>query len=66
MHWLFAKGEDIVPIVGTKRRKYLEENIGALQVALSSEEIHKIDEAVPPNSVAGEHYPTPVMDLLNR
>ena len=64
--WLLAKGEDIVPIVGTKQRKYLEENIGALQVALSSEEIHKIDEAVPPNSVAGERYPTQVMDLLNR
>ena len=64
--WLLAKGEGIVPIVGTKRRKYLEENIGALQVALSSEEIRKIDEAVPPNSVAGERYPKPVMDLLNR
>jgi aryl-alcohol dehydrogenase-like predicted oxidoreductase len=64
--WLLAKGEDIVPIVGTKRQKYLEENIGALQVALSSEEVSSIDEATPPNSVAGERYPAPMMDLLNR
>jgi aryl-alcohol dehydrogenase-like predicted oxidoreductase len=63
--WLLAKGEDIVPIVGTKRRKYLDEDIDALQVALSSEEIRKLDEAVPPDSVAGARYPTTAMDLLN-
>jgi aryl-alcohol dehydrogenase-like predicted oxidoreductase len=63
--WLLSKGEDVVPIVGTKRRKHLEENIGALQIVLSPEEIHKIEEAVPPNSAAGERYPTQVMNLLN-
>ena len=64
--WVLAKGEDIIPIVGTKRRKYLEEDIGALQLALSPEEIRKIDDAIPPGSAAGDRYPTPVMNLLNR
>jgi len=64
--WVLAKGEDIVPIVGTKRRKYLEEDIGALQFELSSEEIYKLDQAVPRNAASGERYPGPVMDLLNR
>jgi len=64
--WLLAKGEDIVPIVGTKRRRYLEENIGALQIALSSEEIRKIDEAAPIDSAAGERYPPSGLDFLNR
>ena len=64
--WVLAKGEDIIPIAGTKRRKYLEENIGALQLALSPEEIREIDEAIPPGSAAGDRYPTPVMNLLNR
>ena len=64
--WVLAKGEDIIPIVGTKRRKYLEENIGAVQLALSPEEIREIDEAIPPGSAAGDRYPTPVMNLLNR
>ena len=64
--WVLAKGEDIIPIVGTKRRKYLEENITALQLTLSREEVHRIDEAVPPDSAAGDRYPTPVMNLLNR
>ena len=64
--WVLAKGEDIIPIVGTKRRKYLEEDIVALQLALSAEEIQRIDEILPPNSAAGDRYPTPVMSLLNR
>jgi len=63
--WVLAKGEYIIPIVGTKRRKYLEEDLGALQLSLSPEEIRKIDETVPPDSAAGTRYPTPVMDLLN-
>jgi aryl-alcohol dehydrogenase-like predicted oxidoreductase len=64
--WVLAKGEDIVPIVGTKRRKYLEEDIGALQLKLSSEEIHALDKAVPRDAASGERYPKPVMNLLNR
>ena len=64
--WLLAKGEDIVPIVGTKRRIYLEENIGAVKIALSSDEIRKIDEAAPIDSAAGERYPPSGLDFLNR
>jgi len=64
--WVLAKGEDIVPIVGTKRRKYLEEDIAALQLTLSPEEIHTIDESVPPDAAAGDRYPTAVMNILNR
>jgi len=64
--WVLAKGEDIVPIVGTKRRKYLEEDIAALQLTLSPEEIHTIDESVPPDAAAGDRYPTAVMNVLNR
>ncbi|MGD0422203.1 MAG: aldo/keto reductase [Candidatus Bathyarchaeia archaeon] len=64
--WLLAKGADIVPIVGTKRRKYLEEDIGALQLVLSSEEVHKIDETFPADSATGERYPGSAMNLLNR
>ncbi|RLQ97458.1 aldo/keto reductase [Falsibacillus albus] len=55
--WLLAQGEDIVPIPGTKRRKYLEENIGALNVSLTKEELQEIDEASPKGVAAGERYP---------
>ena len=64
--WVLAKGEDIVPIVGTKRRKYLEEDIAALQLTLSPEEIHRIDESVPLDAASGDRYPTAVMNILNR
>jgi aryl-alcohol dehydrogenase-like predicted oxidoreductase len=63
--WVLAKGEGI-PIVGTKRRKYLEEDIAALQLELSSEEIHRIEEAMPRDGTAGERYPKATMNLLNR
>jgi aryl-alcohol dehydrogenase-like predicted oxidoreductase len=63
--WLMAKGEDIVPIVGTKHRKYLEEDIGALDVVLSSGDIHRIEEAAPHDAVSGERYPVGAMGLLN-
>ena len=64
--WVLAKGEDIVPIVGTKRRKYLEEDIAALELTLSPDEIHRIDESVPLDAAAGDRYPTAVMNILNR
>jgi aryl-alcohol dehydrogenase-like predicted oxidoreductase len=63
--WLMAKGEDIVPIVGTKHRKYLEEDIGALDVVLSSGDIHRIEEAAPHDAVSGERYPVGAMGFLN-
>jgi len=64
--WVLAKGEDIIPIVGTKRRKYLEEDIAALQLELSSQEIQRIEEAVPRDGIAGDRYPKATMNLLNR
>jgi diketogulonate reductase-like aldo/keto reductase len=58
--------EDIVPIPGTKRRKYLQENIGALDVDLSSGDLARIEEVAPKDAFAGSRYPKAMMDLLNR
>jgi aryl-alcohol dehydrogenase-like predicted oxidoreductase len=54
--WVLAKGDDIVPIPGTKRRKYLEENIGAAEIVLSPQEIIEIDSVFPANAAAGARY----------
>ena len=54
--WLLQKGEDIVPIPGTKRRKYLEENLGASVVSLTKEEMATLDEAGAPGKVSGVRY----------
>jgi len=63
--WVLAQGEDIVPIPGTKRRKYLEENVGAMAVKLSAEDLRRINQAFPPESAAGERYPEHIMALVN-
>ena len=55
--WLLHQGEDIVPIPGTKRRSYLEENIAAAEVSLSGEELSRIDEAAPMGAASGDRYP---------
>lgn len=55
--WLLAQGEDVVPIPGTKRRKYLEENAAALDVGLDEADLAKLDEAFPPGVTAGDRYP---------
>jgi aryl-alcohol dehydrogenase-like predicted oxidoreductase len=55
--WLLAQGDDIVPIPGTKRRPYLEENVGALAVRLTPDDLQRIAEAMPPGSAAGSRYP---------
>lgn len=55
--WLLAQGEDIVPIPGTKRRKYLEENCAAVNVRLAKEEIEELARAFPPGAAAGTRYP---------
>jgi aryl-alcohol dehydrogenase-like predicted oxidoreductase len=55
--WLLHRGDDIVPIPGTKRRRHLEENLGALDVGLSPADVEAIAAAVPANAVAGDRYP---------
>ncbi|WP_026461393.1 aldo/keto reductase [Adhaeribacter aquaticus] len=54
--WVLAKGEELVPIPGTKRRKYLEENVKSVEVNLSPAEVSEIDSIFPPDSAAGERY----------
>lgn len=64
--WVLAQGNDIVPIPGTKRRKYLQENISALNVCLSTEDLARIDEVAPHEAVAGARYPDWAMKMVNR
>ena len=64
--WVLAQGEDIVPIPGTKRRKYLEENVGALQITLTPADLKRIDEVAPRGSTAGARYPEAMMGAVNR
>ena len=64
--WVLAKGQDVVPIPGTKRRKYLEENVCALEVMLTADDLERIDEAAPKNVAAGSRYPEAMMKLLNK
>jgi aryl-alcohol dehydrogenase-like predicted oxidoreductase len=62
--WVLHQGEDVVPIPGTKRRSYLEENVAASEVTLSGEDLQAIDEAAPAGVAAGERYPD--MSFVNR
>jgi aryl-alcohol dehydrogenase-like predicted oxidoreductase len=64
--WLLAKGEDIVPIPGTKRRTFLEENIAAAELALLPDEIRQLDAALAPEAIAGERYSPERMALVDR
>ena len=64
--WVLAKGEHIVPIVGTKRRQYLEENVAAAELKLTSDDIRRLDEALPPGAAAGDRYPESMTHLVNR
>jgi aryl-alcohol dehydrogenase-like predicted oxidoreductase len=64
--WLLHKGDDIVPIPGTKRVKYLEENVGALDVHLTAEDMRRIDEIAPKGVAAGTRYPEGGMATVNR
>jgi aryl-alcohol dehydrogenase-like predicted oxidoreductase len=64
--WVLAQGNNIVPIPGTKRRKYLQENVGAVEVALTTEDLEQIDEIAPKDAFAGSRYPEAMMKLLNR
>ena len=62
--WLLAKGDDIVPIPGTKRRKYLEENVAAATLDLTRDEVAALDEAFPIGAASGTRYPPESMRLL--
>jgi aryl-alcohol dehydrogenase-like predicted oxidoreductase len=64
--WLLHKGDDIVPIPGTKRRKYLEENVGAVDLTLTAEEIAGLDAALAPEVIAGPRYNERNMALVDR
>ncbi len=64
--WLLAQGDDIVPIPGTKRRKYLEENAGAADVTLTEDDLTRIEEAMPRGSAAGERYSEEQMQAVGR
>jgi aryl-alcohol dehydrogenase-like predicted oxidoreductase len=64
--WLLVRGDDIVPIPGTKRRKYLEENAGAVDITLTGEDLQRIEEAIPRGSAAGERYSEQMMRTVNR
>ena len=63
--WVLAQDENIVPIPGTKRRKYLEENVAALEVKLSPEDLRRIDEIFPTGAAAGDRYPEHMMSIVN-
>ena len=63
--WVLAQGDDIIPIPGTKRRTYLEENIAALALVLSQEDLKRIDEVAPQGIAAGLRYPEALMRTVN-
>lgn len=64
--WVLSKGEDVVPIPGTKRRKYLEENAVAAEISLTPAEVEELESAVPPEAVAGERYSAFAMKAIDR
>jgi aryl-alcohol dehydrogenase-like predicted oxidoreductase len=63
--WLLAQGEDILPIPGTKHRSYLEENVEALSITLTKDDLARINEAMPPGAAAGSRYPEAQMKGVN-
>lgn len=64
--WLLAQGEDIVPIPGTKRRAYLEENLAAVDITLTTAEFAQTDAVVPKNVAAGDRYSASIMASVNQ
>ncbi len=64
--WVMAQGKDIVPIPGTKRRKYLEQNVGAEAITLTDADLRRLDEIVPKGAAAGGRYPAAAMTSVNR
>ena len=64
--WLLHKGSDIVPIPGTKRVKYLEENVAAAQVTLDAAQMQTLDAALAPENIAGQRYNPTTMTMIDR
>jgi aryl-alcohol dehydrogenase-like predicted oxidoreductase len=64
--WVLAQGDDIAPIPGTKRRKYLEQNLAAAEIKLTKQDLARINEVAPHGAAAGERYPGPAMAALDR
>ncbi|HEX6732880.1 MAG TPA: aldo/keto reductase [Pyrinomonadaceae bacterium] len=64
--WVLAQGENIVPIPGTKRRKYLEENVGAAEVELDEKDLQEMNAMIPPDAAAGPRYTESMMRMVNR
>jgi aryl-alcohol dehydrogenase-like predicted oxidoreductase len=64
--WLLHKGDDVVPIPGTKRRQYLEENIAAAEIKLSQADMQALDEALAPDKISGPRYATTLMSTIDR
>ena len=64
--WVLAQGEDIVPIPGTKHVRYLDDNIGALEVHLTDADLKRLDEILPPGAAAGLRYHERGMETVNR
>ncbi len=62
--WVLAQGDDIVPIPGTKHLNYLQENLGALDVELTEDDLKRLDEAAPVGAAAGDRYPD--MSTVNK
>lgn len=63
--WLLARGQDIVPIAGTKRRSYLEQNVGAVQVSLTAADLSRLDRTAPAGATAGARYAQEAMQRVN-
>ena len=64
--WVLAQGDDIVPIPGTKKRKYLEENANAVNIALSPDDLRRLNSAIPAGATSGNRYPDRAMQAVNR
>jgi aryl-alcohol dehydrogenase-like predicted oxidoreductase len=63
--WVLAQGDDVVPIPGTKRVKYLEDNLGALRVTLSKDDLSELDRLFPPGAASGQRYADGGMKMLD-
>jgi len=64
--WLLAKGDDIVPIPGTKRRRYLDENVAAADIVLDASDVTELERVFTPDAASGERYPAAMERLVDR